>query len=245
MINYLASEKYRLFRRTAFYISSVGYLLISCGITVVYKNMSDSFFETTWLFYFSNLLITVVINFFMVVLFNSLLMGKNDGVLKQTLAFGISKQTIFLAKLLITLGVLLVVFAAGVILTVFLGETLFTADPGILKDYFISISNFLPLFISMFVFGHVLTMLQISQIFRILVLFFSYTLAGELLYGILRLFVKNEQLSYYFPSNLLAEVVNQFFEGRVSPMPENWIAGGIVVVLCLIIGLSLFNRKDF
>lgn len=245
MINYLASEKYRLFRSTGLYVSSISYLLISPVVTLVYKNMSDRFFESTWLFYFSNLLAAVGMNFFMVVLFNSLLMGKNDGVLKQAISFGISKQTIFLAKLLISLAVLLVVFAAGVVLTVFLGEVFFTADPEMLKDYFISISNFLPLFISMFVFGHVLTMLQVSQILRIMVLFFSYTLAGELLHGILRLFVKNEQLSYYFPSNLLAEVVNQFFERRVSLMPENWIAGGIVVVLCLIVGLSWFNRKDF
>lgn len=245
MINYLVSEKYRLFRRKPLYVSSGIFLMISSVITLMYKNMSDSFFESTWLFYFTNLLITVVASFFMVVIFNSLLMGKNDNVLKHAISFGISKPTIFLAKLSLSLSVFLGIILVSVVVTVILGEALFTADPETLQNYLVSLVNFLPLLISIFVLGYVLSLLQVSQIFVVSTLLLTYVLAGELLQAILSLFSKNEQISKYYPSNLIAEVVNQFMERRVSYMLENWLVSMLVVTLCLIIGLRLFNRKEF
>lgn len=244
MINYLSSESYRLFRKKSLYLTGAFYLFVSVIILIFLKSTNEDFLNSSSVFYLSSLCVNTVLSLFIVVLFSSFLTGKDNSIIKNSVSFGISRNTIFLGKLLISLGIFLLLFALSVILTMVLGENLFSTDPRVLSDFQLSTLNLLPLIISAFVIGHVLSMMQIGQIVIVLILLFSYSLAGEILHSIFSIFMKEEPISRYFPSNLLAETGSNFFQRNASFMIENWLVSGLVIAIALFIGMKVFRTKE-
>lgn len=244
MINYLNSERYRLFHKKSLYFTSAFFLLVMVIIAVMYRNSNEAFLSTSALYYLSTLIVTTAISFFIIVLFNSFLTGKDNELLKQAISFGVTRNTIFLSKLALTLVIFLFLFGLNILTIVLLGENLFTTDPQVLNDFLIAVSNLLPLLISAFTFGHLLRMLGVSQIVTILSMLFVYGLSNEVAGFIFSLVSKHEPISQFFPSALLADAVNDFFNHTVAVQPASWIISGGLIVLYIAIGLRTFGQKN-
>src|SRR5690625_5233248 len=125
MINYLKSELYRLLHKKSLHLTSIicFLLILAAGLVLSYLPKVDpSFPYATSPFFYSNVISSGVLILIVGLLFNIALTGKDITVIKQSVAFGISRKVIFWSKLLLTLGYFIIVCLIGIGLMVVLGE---------------------------------------------------------------------------------------------------------------------------
>lgn len=108
MINYMKSEYYRLLRKKGVHVTSVLCLLLVVAAAAVLGNfdkIDPSFPYGTSNFFYSNVIASGVLITIIGVIYNSALTNKEDtSLIKQSISFGISRNTIFWSKLIIRIS---------------------------------------------------------------------------------------------------------------------------------------------
>src|SRR5690606_7003553 len=96
-------------------------LIAAAGWILYYFDKTDAYFPYgTSEFFSSNVIASGVVIIIIGVLYNSALTGKDLSLLKQSISFGISRNTIFWSKLILSLSYFVLVCVVGIILTIVL-----------------------------------------------------------------------------------------------------------------------------
>lgn len=248
MINYLKSERYRLVRKKSLHITSI----IACLLIIAFAFILDFFGRNetafpyaTSSFFYSNVISSSIFIFIIVLTVSSSLTGKDLLLLKQSISFGISRNTIFWSKLLLTLSYFLLLCLIGMLLMVGLGETLFPKEDLAMESFLIASVNMLPIVLSGFFLVHVLKMIRVPDIYTIVILIVTYTLSDDVLKLLFRNINPLSEVYKWTPSALLNENMWAFFDLNVSLEWTYWLVGILISFVALSLGAWSFNKKDF
>src|SRR5690625_468204 len=146
MMNYMKSERYRLMRKKSLHITTVICLvLITAAAAVLYysEQYDSSFPYATSSFFYSNVIGNTTLILIVALLFNLALTGKDLSLIKQSVSFGISRNTIFWSKLILTLSYFLVICMVGILLMIGLGENIFVKEEQSAANFLIASYNML------------------------------------------------------------------------------------------------------
>lgn len=247
MINYLKSEQYRLMRKKTLHLTS----MICCALIIVAALILDFFGRNevdfpyaTSFFFYSNVIGGGIFLFIIALLVNGALTGKDQSLLKQSLSFGISRDTIFWSKLMLTLGYFLLLCIIGMVLMVGLGETLFPGDKGALRSFLLACVNMFPLVVSGFFLIHVLRMSRIGEAYTVVIVLVVYTMSDSIVNIIFRRIEGLTELYKWMPSALLNDNILQYMEYTVTFEWKFWIVGIAISLIILPIGIRVFQRRD-
>lgn len=247
MISYLKSENYRLMRKKTLHITS----LIFCSLIIAAAFALDFFGKNeigfpfaTSSFFYSNVIGGGVLLFIIALLVNGALTGKDLSLLKQSVSFGISRNTIFWSKLILTLGYFLLLCFIGMLLMVGLGETLFPTDVQALRNFLLASTNMFPLVVSGFFLIHVLKMSRISDVYTVIIVLIVYTMSDRIVNLIFRRIEGFNQLHKWTPSSLLNENILQYMENTVAFDWKLWIVGLAISLIVLPLGIKVFQRQN-
>lgn len=247
MMNYMKSERYRLVRKKSLHIISViCLLLITAAATVLYlSGQYDSTFPyATSLFFYSNVIGSITLILIVALLFNLALTGKDMSLIKQSISFGISRNTIFWSKLILTLIYFLVVCMIGLLLMIGLGESLFISEEHSVKNFLTASFNMLPIVLSGFFMIHAMKMLKVNEVYIVIMLLFIFAISGDVLRMILKPVSGLNELYQYAPSTQLNENLMHFMDQTVQFELSYWITGIVISVICLLIGVRRFAKQN-
>lgn len=243
----MRSETYRLFHKKGTHITSLAcfLLIIAAAVILNYFGQNEpSFPYATSLFFYSNIIGFNMIILIIALLFNLALTGKDISIVKQSISFGISRNTIFWSKLVLTLIYFLMVCGVGLLLMIGLGENVFVKEAHAVSNFLIASFNMLPIVLSGFFMIHAMKMMKANEIYIIITLFFIYSFSGDLLRLILRPITSLDQLYKYTPSTQLHENLMSFMEKTVHFELSYWITGFIISIICLLIGVNNFAKQQ-
>lgn len=247
MINYMKSEKYRLIRLKGLHVTS----LIACLLIVAAAFVLNYFGKTevafpyaTSMFFYSNVVNGALFIQMIIIIVNSALTGKDKVLIKQSISFGITRNTIFWSKLLMTFVYFFLLCLIGMLLMIGLGETFFPKDPDALLSFLIACVNMSPIILSGFFLVHVLKMNRFNDIFTIIIVIFVYTMSDTVVNLIFRRIEPLSDLYKWTPSALLNENMMAYAEYTVTLEWKYWIVGIVISLIVLLIGLWNFNKKD-
>lgn len=247
MINYMKSEKYRLLRQKGLHLTSlICFLLITAAAVVLYLTAKSdpNFPYGTSLFFYSNIIGSVVLILIVAFIFNASLTGKDMSLIKQSVAFGISRNTIFWSKLILTLSYFLFICMIGIVLMIGLGENLFASEEQSVKNFLIACFNILPIALSGFCIIHMLKMLKIGDVYIMIVLLFTYMFSGDLLKMMFQSISRLDELYKYAPSTLTHENLVNFMDHAAQFDYRYWITGIVISVFSLLIGVRRFAKQN-
>lgn len=247
MINYIKSENYRLLRKKSLYITSViCYLLITAAAFVLYlsQKYDPSFPYGTSMFFYSNVFGFGLLILIVAFLFNLALTGKDSSLIKQSVSFGVSRNTIFWSKLMLTVGYFLVICLVGIVLMIGLGEGLLASEEQSVRHFLIASFNMLPIVLSGFFMIHALKMLKVSDVYIIIMLLFIFVFSGDLLRMIPESISGLSKVYKYAPSTLLNENLMSFMGEAAQIDYRYWFAGIVISVVFLIIGRRQFAKLN-
>lgn len=247
MINYWKSEQYRLMRKNTLHLTSI----ICCALIIVAAFVLDYFGRNevgfpyaTNFFFYGNVIGGGIIIFIIALLVNGSLTGKDLSLLKQSVSFGISRNTIFWSKLMITLGYFLLLCFIGILLMVGLGETLFPNDAQVLRSFLLACVSMFPLVVSGFFLIQVLKMNRIGDAYTVIIVLIVYTMSDRIVNLIFRRIEGLDELYKWTPSALLNENILKYMEHTVTFDWKSWIVGMVISLIVLPLGIRVFNRKD-
>lgn len=247
MINYLKSENYRLLHKKSIYMTSgICLFLITAAALVLYIfHQSDPGFPYgTSIFLYSNVISSGIVIMIVGFLFNTALTGKDASVMKQAVSFGISRNTIFWSKLIVTLSYFLLLCLIGLILVISLGESLFVSEEQSIRNFLAASFNMLPIVLSGFFIIHALKMLKIGDIYIIIFLFFLLIFSGDLLRWMLGSFAQLNEFYQYAPSTLLNDNLMSFMDQSAQFDFRYWVTGVVISLVFLAIGMMRFTNKN-
>jgi len=246
MINYMKSENYRLIRKKSFHITSgVGFLLIFAAAIILYfyGQHESSFPYANSSFFYANVIGNNILILIIAFLFNLALTGRDMSLIKQSVSFGISKNTIFWSKLILTLSYFLVICVVGILLMIGLGENIFVKEEQSVIHFLIASFNMLPIVLSGFFMIHAMKMMRVSQLFIIMMLFFIFVFSGDLLRVMLSPFSRLHELYKYAPSAQFDDNLMNYMEQTVQFEYSYWITAIVISVICLLIGARKFTKQ--
>jgi len=247
MMNYMKSERYRLMRKKSLHITTVICLvLITAAAAVLYysEQYDSSFPYATSSFFYSNVIGNTTLILIVALLFNLALTGKDLSLIKQSVSFGISRNTIFWSKLILTLSYFLMVCMIGLLLMIGLGENLFTSEEHSVRYFLIASLNMLPIVLSGFFMIHAMKMLKVSEVYIVIMLLFIFVISGDVLRTILKPVSGLDELYHYAPSTQLSENLMNFMGQTVQLEMGYWITGIVISVICLLIGARKFANQN-
>lgn len=257
MLNYVKSEWYRITHSATMYVFTgilAGLTLLLNIILYVLDKYEPGFPYGTVAFSLSNLAVNLSLLFLVGVIIVSLLFSseKKTGVLKNSIAFGISREEIFVGKCIVSSAVS--VCSLIVILVVYMGSAVLLLEPGI-EPHAVSIT--------LRGIACVLIMAVASEIFMIgLCTFFEKemiaAIAWYLIVAVLpRIFViigfKSEifrRIAAWMPYNYLSSEVNINMSGWscMWETPEGvakcLISGAIGLIVFLLLGLGICKKQE-
>ena len=246
MINYLKSEQYRLVRKKSLHITSfICLLLIVAVATVLYysQKFDSNFPYATTGFFFSNVIggggFIIIVCF----LFNFSLTGKDTALLKNAVSFGVSKNTIFWSKLILTLSYFLLISVIGICLMIGLGKMLMTGDNQSVKDFLTALVNMLPIILSAFFIIHSLKMLKVGEVYIFILVLLIFVFSGDLLRILFRPFTSLHEVYKYAPDTLLNENLLNFMNHTVQFDYQYWVTGVLLSSIALLIGVKKFAKQ--
>lgn len=246
MINYMKSENYRLLRKKGLHITSgVGFLLIIATAAVLYFSGQHelNFPYANSPFFYANVIGNNILILIIAFLFNLALTGKDMSLIKQSVSFGISRNTIFWSKLILTLSYFLVICVVGILLMIGLGENIFVKEEKSVSNFLIASFNMLPIVLSGFFMIHAMKMMKASQLYIIIMLLFIFVFSGDLLRVIFRPISGLDELYQYAPSAQFNENLMSFMGQTVQFEFRYWITGIVISVICLLIGVRRFTKQ--
>ncbi|MBQ8822241.1 MAG: hypothetical protein IJZ82_06325 [Lachnospiraceae bacterium] len=257
MLNYMRSEWYRITHSTAIYM----FTIIMSGLTLVLNvllyalDKSDvSFPYGTQSFSLSILASGMMTMFFAGLAVVSLLFSgdKKNGLMKNALAFGISREKMFLARCIIC--VVSSLCSLAVILAVYIGSAVLLLPIGVEPDAVGILLRGVGYTLPMAIAAEVLAVAFIDFMDKELIACLGwYIFIGMLpkccaLLGLK--FPVWKRIAGWMPWNYLAEEVNVNMSGWscMWETPEGaakcLLAGGIGLILFLIMGLELCRKQE-
>lgn len=242
----MKSETYRLLRKKELYITSViGLLLIIAAAAILYFSgqYESGFPYATSLFFYSNVIGSTILILIIAFIFNLALTGKDLSLIKQSISFGISRNTIFWSKLILTLSYFLVICVVGLLLMIGLGENLFPKEEQSVSNFLIASFNMLPIMLSGFFMIHAMKMMKAGNIYIIIALLFIFSFSGDLLRAIFRPISGLDELYKYAPSTEFNENLMSFMDQSTQFEFRYWITGIVISVICLLIGVRKFAKQ--
>lgn len=246
MINYLKSEQYRLLRKKSLHLTSlVCLLLISvAGAVLAYFGKTDPTFPyATSSFYYSNVLGGAGLIILIAFIVNFSLTGKDMAVLKNTISFGITRNTVYWAKLILTLGYFLVLSIVGLCLLIGIGETILPTESGSVSNFMVAVGNMVPIIISAFLLIHSLKLLNIGEVYILVILLGIYGFAGNLLWLLAKKFTFFKKLYEYAPDTLMNRNLMEFMNKTAHIEFSYYLTGGLLATAAIIIGIVQFSKK--
>lgn len=247
MINYLKSEYYRLVRKKSLYVvGAIGFSLIIAAAFVLryFGNNEIGFPYASSQFFYLNVVSSGILILLIALFYSGSLTGKDLAILKQSISFGISRQTIFWTKLMLTLGYFLVICAVGILLMIGLGESFFEHDPNATSSFLIASVNMLPIIVSGFVVIHVLKILRLGDAYVMFIALFIFTFSGTASRLLFKAVPGLDQLYRYMPSTLLENNMQDFMNYTVQLDIQFWLTGTLVAAIALLIGIGKFTKMD-
>lgn len=227
-------------------ITVICLLLITAAAAVLYFSgqYDSSFPYATSLFFYSNVIGNTVLILIVALIFNLSLTGKDMSLIKQSVSFGISRNTIFWSKLILTLSYFLVVCIIGLLLMIGLGENLFNSEEHSVRNFLIASFNMLPIVLSGFFMIHAMKMLKVGEVYIVIMLLFIFVISGDVLRTILKPVSGLDELYQYAPSTQISENLMNFMGQTVQFEISYWITGIVISVICLLIGARRFAKQN-
>ncbi|GAA0366359.1 ABC transporter permease [Bacillus horti] len=247
MINYIKSEHYRLLRKKGLYVTSViGLALIVAAAAVLYftQNADPDFPYGTSLFFYSNVIGSGLLLMIIGLLFNLTLTGKDTAIVKQSISFGVSRNTIFWSKLMLTFIYFLLICVMGLALTIVLGERLLISEDQSVMNFLIASLNMVPIVVSGFFLIHVLKMLKVGDVYILIMLLFLFLFSGDLVRILFQSISGMNELYTFAPSTLLNENLMSFMAQDVQSEYRPWLTGIVMSVIVLLIGSRRFAKQE-
>ncbi|WP_413375704.1 ABC transporter permease [Alkalihalobacillus sp. 1P02AB] len=246
MINYLKSENYRLLRKKGLYLTSIICLLLIVAAAFglhYFQQYDPNFPYGTSLFFYANVITSGILIMIVGFLFNLALTGKDRSLIKQPVSFGISRNTIFWSKLVLTLSYFVLLCVVGLLLVIGLGEGLLISEEQSIKNFVVASLNMGPIVLSGFMMIHVLKMLKVGDVYIIIVLFFLFILSGDLLRWLLGSVSGLNELYKYAPSTLLNDNLMSFMNQTAQFDYLFWVTGMVISLILLPIGANRFAKQ--
>lgn len=242
----MKSEIYRLLRKKGPYITSLVclFLIIAAATVLYFFGQSDQNFPYgTSKFFYSNAVAAGLMIIIVGLVYNSSLTGRDLTLLKQSISFGISRNTIFWSKLFLTLSYFLLICVIGIILMIALGENLFIDENQSIRNFLIACFNMAPIVLSGFFLTHTLKMLRVGEAYIIIVLIFIFGLSGNLL-RVFHSISGLKELHKYAPNTLLNDNLTSFLHDTPQIDYQYWVVGIVISVISLLIGAKRFANKN-
>ncbi|WP_059173951.1 ABC transporter permease [Bacillus sp. FJAT-27445] len=246
MINYMKSESYRLLRKKGPYLTSVIclFLIVAAATVLYFFGQSDPKFPyATSEFFYSNVISGGLMIIIVGLIYNLSLTGKDLTLMKQSISFGVSRNSIFWSKLILTLSYFLLICVVGIILMIALGENLFTGENPSARNFLLACVNMAPMVLSGFFLTHTLKMLRVGEVYIFIVLLFIFGLSGNLL-RVFRPISGLNELYKYAPNTLLNDNLMSFLDDAVQFDYRYWVVGIVISVISLLIGAKKFANKN-
>jgi len=243
----MKSENYRLLRKKSLYITSIiGLTLITAAAIILYLSgeFEQNFPYATSLFFYANVISSNILILIIAFLFNIMLTGKDMSLIKQSISFGISRNTIFWSKLILTLSYFLLLCVIGLLLMIGLGENLLESEEQSIRNFLTASFNMLPIVLSGFFLIHMLKMLRVGDVYIIVILLFFFVFSGDLLRMLLRPITGLDGLYKYAPDSLLNENLMRFMDYAAQFDFRYWVVGVVISVISLLIGAKKFTKQN-
>ncbi|WP_449536390.1 ABC transporter permease [Ferdinandcohnia sp. Marseille-Q9671] len=246
MINYMKSESYRLLRKKGTHVTGLLCLLLigAAAATLYYFGQFDPNFPyATSKFFYSNVISGGLLIIIVGLIFNGSLTGKDLSLLKQSISFGISRNTIFWSKLILTVSYFLLICVLGIAVMLVLGENLFTGENQSVRNFLIACLNMTPIVLSGFFLTHTMKMLKVGEVYIIIVLLFIFGFSDSLL-RVFRRFSGLREIQEHAPSTLLNDNLMSFLDDKAQFDYQYWVVSIVISVISLLIGAKKFANKN-
>ncbi|MBD7985966.1 ABC transporter permease [Sporosarcina sp. Sa2YVA2] len=246
MINYLKSEQYRMLRKKSLHLTSLVCLLLisAAGAVLAYFGKTDPTFPyATSNFYYSNVLGGAGLIILVAFIVNFSLTGKDTTVLKNTISFGIKRKTVYWSKLILTFIYFLVLCIIGLSLLIGIGETFLASESGSISNLLAAVANMVPIILSAFLLIHTLKLLNMGDVYILVILLGIYGFAGNLLWVVAKKFPFFKKLYEYAPDTLMGRNLMGFMDKTAQIGYPYFLTGGLLAAAAIVIGIIQFSKK--
>lgn len=249
LINYIKSENYRLLHSKSIYLYTIicATLIILAAFTLVY------FDKTTFKFPYANLkffLVNIVSSGLFIIAIGSAMNlivnnKENKNIVKQSISFDISLDTIYYGKFIIFLFYFFILCLICTIVSILFGSLLFEKDYKTLNNFIISLINMSPLIFGALALSHLLNSLKINGAFSVLLTIFIYYYGGGLL-ELLKFINKKWIILYnYSPTKFFEKIFHEYATDTSVIHLECWMVGIGLGVVFLIIGNLIIKKTRY
>ncbi|REH87672.1 hypothetical protein [Staphylococcus felis] len=249
MFNLMTAESYRLRHKRALHlVMSISVILIVlAAIVIAYFGHTDKSFPYFRMdFYFMsavgiNIATVLVIYFFGV----SLLTTTDYQMISHAIAFGQSRENIFMSKLAISLFYFVLFCIVSMIEMFFVSAIIF---PDFDETWLVTLKaifNIMPIFLAIFCVSFSLAILRINYLITIIVLMFLFLLSEKLTYMLSKTSEIFEFIHQYTPGQLYLNNLAGYYNRDLTIDFSYWLVGGICVCLFLIVSFIKFKKKEF
>lgn len=256
MLNYLKSELYRILHKKSSYlfIAICSLLLLSSNVILALVNQTEGNFPyASTKFALSNFMTSQVMVYILCVTVASLIFGGEyvNRTMKNSISFGLSRETIYFGKLIAAIAYAIIAFA--IIYGVHTGSAyllLENSGPEYLKMSLQTIAAVLPFFLfalaatNCFFFMFESNGLAIGSVLGLMI---GLPIVSNYL-GMKFEFFAN--LSGILPLNLMNRIDYDFSNALIllpfesNPYLKFWLAGMIQMIIMIILGVTVFRKKE-
>lgn len=245
MLNLMKSEQYRFVRTRSYYFNGLLYILLMAGAAVtlcLFQQSEPGFRYGNERFFYSNIQAMMPVVFVLLFTFPVILMGENRQLLKNTAAYGYSRQQIFVAKLLVILAGFLLFAIALSGVSVLLGTTLrVRSHEQALTDYSRTLLSVLPVMIAGITTYYCLAAVMKKNTQIIIAYSLIYFLPHYILSALKGRFAWAEWLYTRNPVYYLFHLYEELPYAAWEP----WVTGAVYTLIFCGIGLYLFKKEEF
>lgn len=245
MLNLMKSEQYRFVRARNYYYYGLlcALLMAAAAVTLYVFNQSDPGFPYgNERFFYRNVLVMMPVVFGLLFIFPVILMGEHKHILKNTVAYGYSRQAIYTAKLLVTLAGFMLFALVLVGMSFLLGMNLMSRiHEHALTDYSRMLLGMLPVMITGVTTYYCLAAVMKKNTQAITVYLLVYFLPHLILGALKGKFAWAAWVYSHIPAYYL------FHANEVTAFPvwEPWITGTVFTLFFYSLGLYLFKKEEF
>lgn len=244
MKNYLKSEIYNILHKKSSYIFLGGALILVnlalLSISSIIKNPNQRQFQ-----YYGTFLTTPILAIIFAVLLSGLVAGKELKILKNSVAYGISRKDIFWAKYIVVLSSFILIYLLILISTTLIIMSVATSADFDLKLQIIAALEILPLLISALTIVYCMNILGVNEIYTLIIVLVFYGGFGKALIKLSSLFDFNGKIFTFFPDVLISNIQNLMESSKSVSYDYGalWVSV-LIIVIALTLSLKTFERKD-
>lgn len=244
MLNYLKSEFYRLFRNKGYYIfGGIFSGLIIFASVMLYAFNREGFPYATEAFLYGNILAFMPVAFVFTYSIIQFVVSDEmkEGTLKNTVAYGISRDNIYFGKLFVEIAALLLVAVVTVLVSLASGRLLLSPVDAHRGWYLKGVFASAPLILAAVTTFHALALWSESQSRIMGFYLLVYLLPVVICYYMGGRFEWAGWIMKHCPFYQISRVTNEFTTQKII---EYWISGMAYTAVFIGIGYALFQKKE-